>query len=929
MNKKRIISLVLALMMIVTIMPANIAWAEDVSDVIYSENGKRGAGIPSDYVKVQVNFNEPVGEKTSKVYYVNPNKEVYIPAVYSGDKTSWLPIGQAELNGGGLYKDQQEKFPSYFDKSLAGTFDEDTEINMLYGQIKPVILKVGDIFNYQDIFNHIKFPGKTLLDTNYIFQKPEKNQILKQFAMDAFSENKAFLSDGRALTSSAETNMFGTSDAIIDTIPENADNDDFHVKFRVQGKPFIKDDIETPYSGQMFWYPLIAEQILEPGTNDKHINLVIPATFCIVDDIIPQIGDKEPIKPDYYVPVEFRVPNGGNIKDGQVTKYWVTNDKEIEILVPEVEVDNTHTFTGWDKPLKATFKEATIINANINDIIFNDNNIIKIEVVREPNKMVYNDGENFDATGLTVKLTDNRGLEKTVSYNELSDYNITVEPANMTKLSISDNGQTIKLRKDGLNTVESYGKLTVIGSTRDNERYPLVKPAKTEVMNKEKLTSYERDKVEKEVKKVNPNAKIIEVMRDGSVTLTYADGSINKLKQEDTVIQKGIFEGKKDNEKYPVSKPAKTGVKDRNRLTETEKDRVKEAVQRANRNAKSIYVRNNGDTILTYKDGSENRLYQRDTVYEVNTSREPDVDKIKAGDKYIAGKGVPYSKIAVTLPGGKVITGKVNKNGQFKIAISAKLVRNDIVYVAQAEPGMSSSDKVKMVVYGDSELKSKVKNKLNTEQHSAYIVGYPDGTFKPNNTITRAEVAAIFARLSRNQNASKDIDFYDVNYNDWFYKSVRIGVSEGFINGYGDGSFRPDKQMTRAEFAAVISNYAHKEASRSNFNDVNGWSVGVIDMAYANGWMTGYGNSMFKPEESITRAEAVSVINRMLNRNPDAKFIDNVLLYGKKDAKAFKDVKNNDWFFYDVYASAWGHDYKIEDGMEKWTKLNGKVFEIK
>ena len=265
------------------------------------------------------------------------------------------------------------------------------------------------------------------------------------------------------------------------------------------------------------------------------------------------------------------------------------------------------------------------------------------------------------------------------------------------------------------------------------------------------------------------------------------------------------------------------------------------------------------------------------------------------------------------------------------------------VYAIQTEYGKYPSDEVMERVRKDYRRKperkpevkkeeepvkkpSKVENKLITKDHSSYIVGYPDNTFRPNNTITRAEVAAIFARLSKDQSINNIVRFKDVKANAWYSKAVQIGVNQGFINGYTDGTFKPNKPITRAEFAAVISTYANKEASRLAFNSVNSWASDAIDTAYANGWMQGY-NGNFRPNDPLTRAEAISTINRMLNRHADAMFISNIIANGV--AKAYRDINSSQWYFYDVYAASWGHDYMIQNGVEKWFRLNNKAFTIR
>lgn len=464
---------------------------------------------------------------------------------------------------------------------------------------------------------------------------------------------------------------------------------------------------------------------------------------------------------------------------------------------------------------------------------------------------------------------------------------------------------------------------------KNNGKYPANKPEKkVEVVNKEKLTPKEKTKVEEEVKKANPEAKTIEVKDNGDVVITYPDDSTNELKQEDTVIEKKPEDTRKDNEKYPTIKPdKKVGVKDIDNLTYAEKDKVKEEVEKVNPHAKKFEVKDNGDVVITYPDGSTNELKQKDTVYEIKKSREPYVDKVHEGDEYITGKGEEYSYIEITLSNKRIINGKTDRYGEFKIKTPYKLYKDDVIYVNQTEFDKDPSDDVVVRVLAERE--DKVKDKLKAADHYAYIVGYPDSTFRPNNIITRAEVTEIFARLSKRQVRSTRFSFSDVKPNDWFYNAVQIGLEEGFIKGYLDGTFRPSEPMTRAEFASIISTYASQEAKRQKFSDVEGWSTGVIDTAYANGWMKGYSDNFFRPNSYITRAEAVSVINRMLNRRPDKDFIAKELLKSSRSSRIFTDVNVYDWYFYDVYAATWGHDYEIKDGVEKWTKLNGKTFMVR
>lgn len=317
-----------------------------------------------------------------------------------------------------------------------------------------------------------------------------------------------------------------------------------------------------------------------------------------------------------------------------------------------------------------------------------------------------------------------------------------------------------------------------------------------------------------------------------------------------------------------VVNPEKTKVVNENHLTLEEKDLVKEAVKKANPQVENILVKDNGDVEIKSKEGNKKEFKQNETVYEEKTPTIPSI------------------------------------------------------------PSTSSSNFVSGTIT-IKETNTKVDEKLNTEEHYAYIVGYPDRTFRPNKNITRAEVSAIFSRLSRTQKMSSENTFKDINSKDWYYKSVMISLEEELIKGYEDGTFKPNQPMTREEFASTISTFANKTTKDNHFTDVKGWSKEAINTAYVNEWMQGYKNGKFKPNENITRAEVVTTINKMLNRNPDKDFIDKAQLRSDNYVKPYIDVNSKDWFFYDVYAASWGHDYKTENGQEQWLGLNGKIFTIK
>ena len=214
-------------------------------------------------------------------------------------------------------------------------------------------------------------------------------------------------------------------------------------------------------------------------------------------------------------------------------------------------------------------------------------------------------------------------------------------------------------------------------------------------------------------------------------------------------------------------------------------------------------------------------------------------------------------------------------------------------------------------------------NKLNTDDHYAYIIGYPDGTVQPGGEITRAEVATIFFRLLkddvRDKYFTKTNDFSDVNRNDWFNNPVSTMAELGIVKGYPDGTFRPNEPITRAEFAAIAARF--DESSRygeTRFTDVAGhWAIREIAKAYNNGWIKGYPDNTFRPNRNITRAEAMTLINRVLNRAPET---EKDLLNNMNKWSDNMDV--DAWYYLAVQEATNSHDYRRKtSSYEHWIRM--------
>lgn len=213
---------------------------------------------------------------------------------------------------------------------------------------------------------------------------------------------------------------------------------------------------------------------------------------------------------------------------------------------------------------------------------------------------------------------------------------------------------------------------------------------------------------------------------------------------------------------------------------------------------------------------------------------------------------------------------------------------------------------------------------LNNTDHFAYIVGYGNGEVRPQNSITRAEVAAIFFRLLeddvRDANYTRQNKFTDVSNDAWYCSAVSTLSAMGIISGYPDATFRPNASITRAEFAAIATRFdVNGDKTPASFNDIAGhWAKDEIAVAANNGWVNGYEDGSFRPQNKITRAETMSLVNRVLNRKPETAedLLENM-------TKWTDNADTNAWYYLAVQEATNSHYYKYKENSqyEKWTEL--------
>ena len=292
--------------------------------------------------------------------------------------------------------------------------------------------------------------------------------------------------------------------------------------------------------------------------------------------------------------------------------------------------------------------------------------------------------------------------------------------------------------------------------------------------------------------------------------------------------------------------------------------------------------------------------------------------KVKMGGSYTVAPAQTTSQSRYTFSGWRI-------NGTGDIVTSLENLQQDVKlvgvwsYRSGGSSGGGGGRKPTVDIPDD------VPTGLNGDDHFAYIVGYPDGNVKPGGNITRAEVATIFFRLLtedvRTANSTQSNSLSDVSRGQWFNHAISTLSSMGIVKGNPDGTFNPDAPITRAEFAAIAARFDDKNTNNtSNFSDIaSHWAKDEIGVAANKGWINGYPDSTFRPDQYITRAEAMTLVNRVLNRLPEKSedLLDDMIKWpDNADASV--------WYYLAVQEATNSHDYSDKsdaDKYEKWTKI--------
>ncbi|MDU5417187.1 S-layer homology domain-containing protein [Peptoniphilus harei] len=330
------------------------------------------------------------------------------------------------------------------------------------------------------------------------------------------------------------------------------------------------------------------------------------------------------------------------------------------------------------------------------------------------------------------------------------------------------------------------------------------------------------------------------------------------------------------------------------------------------------------DYITVYLDGEElgKARANKDGFFSISLNKSIDRRDLDDLRFYTDKKEVENKKFKITeaLEGQKLVKGTANTDDEITVydasgkKISNTYVNNAGVFTAFLDRALIAGETIKLEAKDKDKNITKIeykvtKNAVEEVKAISYIKGYPDGTFKPQANVTRAEAAQMFATLlngGTNFGTSQATKFSDAS-DDWYSKAVNYVVGKGLISGYPNGTFKPNDSITRAEFAQMISGYIKNEkAGSSDFQDVKDhWAKDAIDKLNGNKNVSGYPDGSFKPNAKITRAEAVTILNSVFNRNTNKNSLNNV---NTSSLNKFSDVKEGFWAYYNIIDAANTHD---------------------
>ena len=306
-----------------------------------------------------------------------------------------------------------------------------------------------------------------------------------------------------------------------------------------------------------------------------------------------------------------------------------------------------------------------------------------------------------------------------------------------------------------------------------------------------------------------------------------------------------------------------------------------------------------------------NGTYKSDNGY----SMIPTVNEVTSGAKYVSGHAGDNADVTVyDAKGIKLGSAVATNNGVYNVSLNRAIKAGEKITVEAKEKGKISRTT-------DYTVAGEVVSSERVSQPK-YISGFPDGTFKPGKEVSRAEAVRMFVKLVNNGAElpkNPTTKFKDAN-NSWYSDEINFAANKGFIKGYADGTFKPNQAITRAEFAQMIAVFVKDGyPGTGELKDVKGhWASDAINELYGNKNIKGYDDGTFKPDQKLTRAEAVTILNSVFGRNTKAASFENLNVSGLKE---FSDVAKSHWAYYEILDASNAHiavKSESSDGLSIW-----------
>ncbi|MGO1580802.1 MAG: S-layer homology domain-containing protein [Peptoniphilaceae bacterium] len=678
------------------------------------------------------------------------------------------------------------------------------------------------------------------------------------------------------------------------------------------------------------------------------------------------------------------VEKGTGIKKNNLfgKTYAVKGGKVLEAgKFPQLQVSTNYKDAKWndgekdvEDPSQEVINKDTTFTASAVSTLFDKDNVTELKITTPPTKNDYKVGENFDPTGMVITLTDKNGNTQEVTPDKLGEYGITLEPKDDLQLGTNE----ITVKKGDLSDTTP---ITVKDAPVDAPVAPKVDTIKEGAKDIKVTVPEDGDKIE--ITLPDDTKVVVEKGEDGTwktedgKTVVEEDGKLVIPVDPSKVVQggEGVIVTVTDSKTNKTSDPAKvevTAVDEPidNKSTKPNVDTIEVGdteitgtgtpgatvtVTNPDGTTKDVTVNPDGTWTVTIDKAEAGDSYDITQTEEGKTpseketqvvltseqSTKPNVNPVKVGDTEITGTGTPGATVTVTNPDGTTKDVTVNPDGTWTVTID-KVEAGDSYEVTQTEEGKKASGEVTVrIKNSDNDNDSNViwtgtvlglgtgnfeseEVEKDFEIDIAYIHGYPNGEVRPDGNITRAEAAAMFARILKlDQSNSSNPNFADTdNVNAWYNASINAVVAKGLMKGYPDGNFKPNAPITRAEFAQLIKTIDKANSGNAPFEDIKGhWAKEAIDQAYANDRIAGYPDGSFRPDKSITRAEAAKIINSLFDRMVRAK---GLLSIESGTIKHYTDIDVSHWGYYEIVEASNTHMFeRIYKGAieEEWSRV--------